>query len=56
MKKDHKELLIRIDKFKEILDEVLTTENLSSDEIIDISKELDHLIVEYLRLIKENPI
>jgi hypothetical protein len=56
MKKDQEELLIRIDKLKDILNEVLTLENLSSEEIIDISKELDHLIVEYLRLIKEKTI
>jgi len=56
MKKDQEELLIRIDKLKDILNEVLTLENISSEEIIDISKELDHLIVEYLRLIKEKTI
>jgi len=53
MKKDYEELVIRIDNLKDILNEVLSIENLNSDEIINISKELDRLIVDYLHLINE---
>lgn len=53
MKNKYEDLIQRINNLKDILNEVLSLENINSDEVIDISKELDHLIVEYFRLINE---
>lgn len=54
MKNDYEDLIQRINNLKDILNDVLSPENLNSDKVIDISKELDHLIVEYFRLINED--
>jgi hypothetical protein len=50
MKNDRDELIDRIDILRDVLNQVCVIDSINSDVIIEISEELDRLIIEYLLL------